>query len=281
MRRVHISDVELGIGSQPDQTDFYIADNILEGRLAGRACTQRRRVQQRRRPARQHANDDGIHLAGLRPRRHAQPDLRLRRRDEDRAGRRAVGRLLGNDVLWTYDNGIELDSSRCATRERCATGSRTRTRRCRFQPIYGGPAYAIRNVLVNVADEEFKLHANGTTPTVGAVIYHTTVLRDQRAIQCSTATTPYLHDREQPVHRAADDRRRPHGALGRAVGRDRARPTTTAIPRRSVRVRLRHGRRHDLRELRGGRGRRHVRDAWPVARRDERHRTDDHASSIR
>ena len=26
-------DVQLGIGSQPDQTNFYFADNILEGRL--------------------------------------------------------------------------------------------------------------------------------------------------------------------------------------------------------------------------------------------------------
>ena len=33
VRHVHISDVTLAIGSQADQTDFYIADNILEGRL--------------------------------------------------------------------------------------------------------------------------------------------------------------------------------------------------------------------------------------------------------
>ena len=30
-----------------------------------------------------------------------------------------------------------------------------------FQPIYGGPSYSIRDVFVNVADEEFKLHSNG------------------------------------------------------------------------------------------------------------------------
>ena len=33
VRRVHIGNVALGIGSQPDQQDFYIGDNILEGRL--------------------------------------------------------------------------------------------------------------------------------------------------------------------------------------------------------------------------------------------------------
>ncbi|MES1265899.1 MAG: hypothetical protein ABUU24_09670, partial [Variovorax sp.] len=59
-----------------------------------------------------------------------------------------------------------------------------------FQPIYGGPAYAIRNVLVNVADEQFKLHSLGGMPTVGAVIYHTTVIRGVRALQCSTSFEP-------------------------------------------------------------------------------------------
>src|SRR5712692_5618998 len=34
VRRVHVRDVRLGIGSKPDQQDFYICDNVVEGRLA-------------------------------------------------------------------------------------------------------------------------------------------------------------------------------------------------------------------------------------------------------
>src|SRR5262249_34434438 len=58
------------------------------------------------------------------------------------------------------------------------------------QPIFGGPAYAIRNVIVNVADEEFKLHARGTQQTVGAVMLHNTIVRGVRAVQVSSADVP-------------------------------------------------------------------------------------------
>src|SRR5262249_40124846 len=43
-----------------------------------------------------------------------------------------------------------------------------------------------------VADEQFKLHARGGDPTVGAVIYHNTIVRWARALQCSTSDVP-LH----------------------------------------------------------------------------------------
>jgi len=45
-------------------------------------------------------------------------------------------------------------------------------------------------VLVNVVDEQFKLHSNGTIPTVGAVMLHNTVVRGTRAVQCSDNVAP-------------------------------------------------------------------------------------------
>ncbi|HET9990810.1 MAG TPA: hypothetical protein VFQ65_19905, partial [Kofleriaceae bacterium] len=103
-------------------------------------------------------------------------------------GARSVD-FYGNDVLWTYDNAIELDGS--ARNTRALRNRFTNTfATLSFQPIFGGPAYAIRNVLVNVADEQFKLHSRGTTPTVGAVIYHNTIVRGTRALQCSTSAAP-------------------------------------------------------------------------------------------
>ena len=194
VRRVHITDVTLGIGSNPDQQDFYIADNVLEGRNLwpcvytsdSVACNGdgSGTVQHGL-----HANDDGIHVEGNG---HVIAHNQISgfgdamKVEED--GARSDD-FYGNDVLWTYDNAVELDGSLRNTRafrNRFTNTFATLS----FQPIFGGPAYAIRNVLVNVADEQFKLHARGTTPTVGAVIYHNTIVRGTRALQCSTAAAP-------------------------------------------------------------------------------------------
>ena len=202
VRRVHISDVVLGIGSQPDQTDFYYADNILEGRVqwpcvytSDDACNTDSTGTITHGT---HANDDGIHLEGTG---HVVTHNRISGFGDamkiEQDGAKSVD-FVANDVLWTYDNGIELDTSMRNTRALRNRFTNTFAT-LSFQPIYGGPAYAIRNVLVNVADEEFKLHANGSTPTVGAVIYHTTVLRDQRAIQCSTANEPLYFTIENSI----------------------------------------------------------------------------------
>jgi hypothetical protein len=194
VRRVHITDVTLGIGSNPDQQDFYIADNVLEGRNVwpcvytsdtvacngdGSGTVQHGL----------HANDDGIHVEGDG---HVVAHNQISgfgdamKVEED--GARSDD-FYGNDVLWTYDNAVELDGSSRNTRAMRNRFTNTFAT-LSFQPIFGGPAYAIRNVLVNVADEQFKLHARGTTPTVGAVIYHNTIVRGTRALQCSTAAAP-------------------------------------------------------------------------------------------
>ncbi len=191
VRRVHILDVTLAIGSKPDQKDFYIADNVLEGRLVwpcvytsdDPACNAGGQHGL-------HANDDGIHMEGSG---HVVTHNRISGFGDamkiETPGSVSVD-FVGNDVLWTYDNGVELDTSLRnvrALRNRFTNTFATLS----FQPIYGGPSYAIRNVLVNVADEQFKLHSLGGMPTVGAVIYHTTVVLALRALQCSSAYEPF------------------------------------------------------------------------------------------
>ncbi|MGE5186849.1 MAG: MYXO-CTERM sorting domain-containing protein [Acidobacteriota bacterium] len=200
VRRVHITNVTLAIGSNPDQRDFYIADNVIEGRLVwpcvytsdDPACNAGGQHGL-------HANDDGIHVEGTG---HVIAHNRISgfgdamKTEQD--GAVSID-FYGNDVLWTYDNAIELDGSlrnTRALRNRFTNTFATLS----FQPIFGGPAYAIRNVLVNVADEQFKLHARGTDPTVGAVILHNTVVRATRAVQCSSADSPLYFTAENNLY---------------------------------------------------------------------------------
>jgi len=56
VRRVHAKDVVLGFGSNPLQQDFYLCDNVLEGRLKWPQVYSD--------DGGLHANDDGIHVEG-------------------------------------------------------------------------------------------------------------------------------------------------------------------------------------------------------------------------
>ena len=47
VRRVHARDVTLGFGSNPDQQDFYLCDNLLEGGSPGRTSTPTTRARTR------------------------------------------------------------------------------------------------------------------------------------------------------------------------------------------------------------------------------------------
>lgn len=79
----------------------------------------------------------------------------------------------GNDVLWTGDNGIEMDFSERnvrAFRNRFTNGG---NHSISFQPIWGGPAYAFRNVVYNSASAPYKLNNEPT----GFYIFHNTAVR--------------------------------------------------------------------------------------------------------
>jgi Chondroitinase B len=185
VRRVHIKDTVLGIGSKPDQKDFYLCDNILEGRLAWPAVYAD--------DGGAHANDDGIHLEGNG---HVVCHNQIKGYGDamkiEQDGARADD-FYNNEVLSAYDNGLELDASSGNTR--CLRNRFTNTyATLSFQPIFGGPVYAIRNVIVNVANEQMKFHALGTVPPEepsGIFALHNTFVSSNHALNLQTSAASH------------------------------------------------------------------------------------------
>jgi hypothetical protein len=149
LRRVYVTNTRLGMNSRQNQMDFYIADNIFEGRLQWPlTCPDDGCI---------HANDDGIRLEGFG---HVVAHNRISGYGDamkiEQPGSRSID-FYGNEVLWSYDNGLELDD---------AEGN-ARALRNRFtnvyspvsvQPIDGGPAYILRNITVNGVYGPLKFH---------------------------------------------------------------------------------------------------------------------------
>lgn len=90
-----------------------------------------------------------------------------------------------NEVSECFDDGSELDGSE--RNVRCFENRYTDVLvGVSFQPIYGGPAYAFRNVIYNIRGESMKLH---NAPS-GAVIYHNTAVRFGAPAILSTEDSP-------------------------------------------------------------------------------------------
>jgi hypothetical protein len=177
VRRVHTKDTVLGFGSNPNQEDFYICDNLLEGRLVWPQVYSDDNGA--------HANDDGIHVEGDGHVvcHNTESGFGDAMKTEQNLAR-AVD-FYGNDVNGSYDNAIELDQS--AGNSRCFRNRYTNTYMpLSFQPIFGGPAYAIRNLVVNAAVEQNKLH----NATVGVLILNNTFVSPAYAFQVLDGTTP-------------------------------------------------------------------------------------------
>lgn len=183
VRRVTIEEVQLGIGSKADQLDFYICDNTLTGPLQWPHVYGD--------DGGMFANVDGINVQG-----HGHVICHNElvgwgdalKTEQD--GARAID-IYGNLSRSAYDNAIELDGS----------GGNTRAFRnmllnswspLSFQPILGGPAYALRNVSINLVDEQQKLHSNGISgETVGSIIVHNTWVSPFHAINLQTSATAH------------------------------------------------------------------------------------------
>jgi hypothetical protein len=180
VRRVHVKGVIQGMGSKPGQKNFYICDNVFEGRLNWPLAYGD--------DGGMHASDEGILVSGNG---HVVCHNRVSgfgdalNSDED--GARSVD-YYGNDVLFTYDDGMELDG--VEGNGRCFRNRFTNTwDTFSFQPIFGGPVYVLRNEVFNVRGEGFKLHALGTAPPQepnGVLLIHNTFVKAGHAIQLST-----------------------------------------------------------------------------------------------
>ena len=191
VRFVHIQNTVMGIGGRDGQMDFYIADNILEGRLLWPHVYSD--------DAGLHANDDGIAVFGFG---HVVSHNRISGYGDamktEQDGARAND-FFGNDILFTYDNGIELDASegnaRCF-RNRFMNTFNTLS----VQPVHGGPDYLLRNVVINVVTEQMKFHALATTPQEepsGVLAYHNTFVSPSHlALQLETPAVSHYFEIE-------------------------------------------------------------------------------------
>jgi hypothetical protein len=150
-------------------------------------------------------------------------------------GARAVD-FYGNDVLTSYDNGLELDGS--SGNARCFRNRFTNTyATLSYQPIFGGPAYTFRNVIVNVANEQMKFHANGTLEPSGMLVYHNTFVSSGTALSLHDDATSHHFTRicdsrssGRPIATVSDgarrgDRARSPGAPDRLTLAPRRRPS--------------------------------------------------------
>jgi Chondroitinase B len=185
VRRVHIKNTIAAIFDRPNQTDFYICDNQVEGRLSWPLTYGA--------DGGAHGSDDGLVVAGSG---HVVCHNRISGFADavqiNQNGSRAID-VYGNEVLYTYDDGIEMDTSEGnvrAFRNRFTNTFDTIS----LQPILGGPAYVLRNVVVNTAGEQMKFHALGTTPpqeTNGILAYHNTFVSPARDLYMNTPNTTH------------------------------------------------------------------------------------------
>ena len=183
VRWVQIENVVHGIGAGTNQTDFTICDNAVFGRLAWPLVYSD--------DGAIHADDQGIRVAGAG---HVVCHNNISgfgdpliNSDE---GARSYD-FHGNDIHEIYGDGTELDRGEGNVR---FWGNRMTNlfTAISIQPVHGGPTYVVRNVVVNVADEQVKLKSlGGTEEPSGALIYHNTFVSPDLALNLQTPITQH------------------------------------------------------------------------------------------
>lgn len=179
-RRVRITNVVHGIAGSVDQRDFYICDNVIEGRLSWPWVLQA--------DASLHWNDRGVAVHGDG---HVVCHNAISGFGDPMINMKDLARAIdfyGNDIRDSFD-GAELDLG----------GGNVRAFHNRWtnvaagvslQPVYGGPAYVLRNVLLNVVDEQIKFKSLGPADEPsGALVYHNTFVSPDVALKLQTPIT--------------------------------------------------------------------------------------------
>ena len=165
IRGTHIEDVNFGInGRGGANRNFYICDNLLEGKGVRWPDTSGKTW-----------NYEGIVVTGaghvICHNTVAGFGDALGLSQPAGIPNRAID-FYGNDVRWGGDDGIELDYS-----ERNVRAFRNRfgnvAMGISFQPVWGGPVYALRNVIYNTAVAPYKLNQQPS----GFFILHNTSVR--------------------------------------------------------------------------------------------------------
>ena len=182
-RRLVIQNVNHGIAQGADltnQLDFYIADNVIEGRMTWPSLLDL--------PGDPYWDYRGIAVDGDG---HVVYHNRISGFGDSLINTKVLARsndFYGNDILDSFD-GMELD--RGAGNVRAIHNRWTNMwAGVSIQPVYGGPAYVLRNVFLNVIDEQIKLKSEGVTDEPsGALIYHNTLVSPKIALNLQTPVT--------------------------------------------------------------------------------------------
>ncbi len=181
-RRLTIRNVVHGTASRPGQSDFYICDNDIDGRLEWPWVFERN--------ATSHWDDRGVEVTGdghvvchNRIRGFGDPVVNMKRRARS-------WDVYGNDIADAWD-GVELDEGEGNVRMFHNRFTNVMAP-VSIQPIFGGPAYALRNVAFNVPDEQVKLKSlGGVEEPSGALIYHNTFVSPERALNLLSTITQH------------------------------------------------------------------------------------------
>lgn len=178
VRRCHLYGVLCGVYATGDESgnlgELFIADNLIEGIMPWPATDKQWHDLPESR---------GIWISGrgsdicYNRVHHCKDGIDL---DDCRAC--VSNDIHNNDVSEVFDDGSEMDGSDRNTRN---FYNRYTNVLCgiSFQPVYGGPVYAFRNVIYNIRNEPFKLH---NSPS-GAVIIHNTTVRAGSTLRVSTS----------------------------------------------------------------------------------------------
>jgi hypothetical protein len=175
-RRIRIRDTDLGIGIGPPQRDLYICDNDLQGRLRWPLT---------------YADDGGGRASHKGIVVWGEGHVVCHNRIGGYSDALNVGSgdraddFYGNEIRSSYDNAIEFDRADGNVR---FFGNRVENTFAPLsaQPVFRGPAYYVRNVVLGTADEQLKFKALGDGADAiepsGMLVYNNTFVSPYTAL---------------------------------------------------------------------------------------------------
>ncbi len=182
VRHVTIKDVVHAIAGNVGQSSFYICDNDLEGRLVWPWTFAP--------DATSHWDDRGVDVTGDG---HVVCHNRMRGFGDPVVNKKKQARswdVYGNDIFDSYD-GTELDESEGNARLYLNRWTNVMDP-ISIQPSHGGPAYVLRNVVLNAPEEPIKLKSlGGVEEPSGVLIYHNTFASPNLALNLQAPITQH------------------------------------------------------------------------------------------
>lgn len=182
VRHVTVTDVVHAIAGNVGQSSFYICDNDLTGRLVWPWTFAP--------DATDHWDDRGVDVTGNG---HVICHNRMRGFGDPVVNKQVLARawdVYGNDIYDSYD-GTELDESEGNVRLFLNRWTNVMDP-VSIQPSHGGPAYVLRNVVLNAPEEPIKLKSlGGDQEPSGVLIYHNTFVNPNLALNLQTPITQH------------------------------------------------------------------------------------------